>query len=389
MPRNKLPRATGGASGKPNQQFAVLPAALVLDRETTPAQKAVAMVICLHANRDGWAWPSLDTMAEMLGVQKPQISKMVQALRARGHVEMHYRVLNGKRKLYFRVIYDRPVETLVEAEREASPAEALVSTTETSDDAGKAPGGDALVSMKETSADAVSFHGGNDLFPSRKRNVSMVETPFFEHSSEHTKEQELPTPPAREAVGLEAQFADPQHREAYLALRAQHRNPPLLDIALRTVHQPPTGGPAFAWATIGAGLVDQLGNGETFNLNRLRGYCRSQLTAGVAPAVRSDAKGPHRASGAVSNGDRPWSGAALWDLFVRGGLTAPMQSRDALAERVEALVRDGAVSDGRVFLALVVHVKPWALAEIKFAKTREDRLLELLASFRVPSQGAA
>jgi hypothetical protein len=182
-------------------------------------------------------------------------------------------------------------------------------------------------------------------------------------------------------------FADPRHREAYLALRAQHRNPPLLDIALRTVHQPPTGGGQFAWEVIGAGLLEQLGNGESFNVSRLRGYCRQTLARQQergTTITRADFAG-----GYVTNRVGTWSGAALWDLFVRGGLTAPMQTRETLAERVEVLARDGQIPDADTFLALVLHVQPWALAEIKFAKTREDRLQELLASFRTPSQGAA
>lgn len=368
MTRPSLPRSTDLTGPKrARQQFAVVPAYVILDRTITPAQKNVMQVICLHANQDGWAWPKLETMGEILGVQKPQVSKMIEALRQAGCIEVQYRTHDGKRKMFFRVIYDRPLETLEVAATEA----------------GDEP---ELVSVEETNGAATGFHSGNDLFPSRKRDVSTTETPFFEHSSEQTKEQELPTPPAREAVGLEAEFTHEVHRRAYVELRAKHRSAVSLDAALQTVHQPVTGGAAFAWDVIGAGLVEQLGNGESFNLSRLRGYCR-HVTAGP-PAWAKSRTAPEAApnASAVSYaGTQGFTPASFWDLVITAGLAAGMQSRDTLSERVQALHRDGRVSDPVQFLALVLHVKPWALTEIKFRKERDERLAAALASFTAPA----
>lgn len=353
-------------------QFAVVPAAAVLDRSLTPAQKTVMQVVCLHANRDGWCWALFETMAEEVGVAVPQISKMVAALVAAGYLERHHRTMKGRRRVMLRVLYDRPASTI----EDVDPA-----------DIAEEP-----VSVVETLDENATFQGGKsaaDDFPPRKPRVSTLESHIL---IEQTKEQKLPSTAAREGEAenesgdLSSCYVHEAHRDAYHALRAKHPRPAMLDASLRAVHQPITGGPGYAWEVIGAALLDQLGNGETFNLARLRGYCRQAATprTNARPAAASPA-----ASAGVPIGGRTWSGPALWELFVRGGFTAPMQTRETLAERAQVLARDGQIPDADAFLALVLHVKPWALAEIKFAKSREERLLELLATFHAPAQGAA
>ncbi len=118
------------------------------------------------------------------------------------------------------------------------------------------------------------------------------------------------------------------------------------------------------------------------------------FTAGVLERwereqARSDAQAfvPAAVPGVVPRMATGWSAGrqAFWDLCVTGGLAAGMQSRDTIAERVQVLHRDGRVSDPAPFLALVLHVKPWKLAEIKFVKERDERLAAALASFTAPA----
>lgn len=182
--------------------------------------------------------------------------------------------------------------------------------------------------------------------------------------------EELPR--AREtAEDLSAHFTAPEHLVAYQALRRSHRAPEVLDATLRTIHAPITGGQGFDWLAIGAGILELLGNGEAFNAARLRGYCRS------AKAYEARHGRPLDAGSAIDNAGL---GAALcWERLVRGGFTAPMQTRETLEQRArEAHWPDWAAEQ---VLAFVLHVRPWELAEIKFAKERDDRLIAAMATF--------
>jgi hypothetical protein len=370
--RPRLPRSaeiTGPK--KARQQFAVVPAYVILDRTITPAQKTVMQVICLHANQDGWAWPKLDTIGEILGVQKPQVSKMIEALREAGCIEVQYRVHNRARKMFFRVIYDRPLETLD------------VATTE----AGEEP---EEVSKEETTGQSSGFPVGNESFPSRKQPVSMVETPLFEHSSEQTREQELPTPPradvrapADEVVGLSAQFTHEVHREAYLAIRESHRFARGFDAALNDIHAPINGGETFAWDVIGAALLQVRGNSETFNGARFRGYCRRHLANPLA-APQAAAAGQR-----VTLSGTPLTPQRFWDLCVETGLTARGQSASALDHRIERFASLGAIAEVEPIKALVLHVEPWTLALVTFTPDRLTKLRERFASYVLSHPEAA
>lgn len=110
----------------------------------------------------------------------------------------------------------------------------------------------------------------------------------------------------------------------------------------------------------------------------------SAFTPVVVEAGRAKLGGAHRAREIA--GGPP---THFWTLCADGGLLASMQSRDTLAERVQLLHRDGRIADPAAFLALVLHVKPWQLAEIKFRKERDERLAAALASFTAPAQEVA
>jgi hypothetical protein len=65
-----------------------------------------------------------------------------------------------------------------------------------------------------------------------------------------------------------------------------------------------------------------------------------------------------------------------------------MQSREALEERVRTLKADGKIHDEDAFLSLVLHVQPWALAEIRFDRTREERLAAAVATWTPATEAA-
>jgi hypothetical protein len=187
-------------------------------------------------------------------------------------------------------------------------------------------------------------------------------------------------------------FQHASHRDAYAAMRSAHRLPAALDAALRDIAEPVNGGPAYTWDEIGGALLQVLGNGETFNAARCRGYCRSIRAALVSqghtprPSARGAATAVSPATAEI--GGTAWSAADVWDLCVRSGLASPMQSREALEERVRTLKADGKIHDEDAFLSLVLHVQPWALAEIRFDRTREERLAAAVATWTPATEAA-
>lgn len=96
-----------------------------------------------------------------------------------------------------------------------------------------------------------------------------------------------------------------------------------------------------------------------------------------------------RRSGDVQVGPQRLSAPEIWQRCVDVGLTSPMLSRDTMREAVERLVARGAVVDGEAFLGLVLELEPATLAEIKFAKTREERLRERLGAWASKHAGRA
>jgi hypothetical protein len=224
--------------------------------------------------------------------------------------------------------------------------------------------------------DTAEVGGGESVTPrhAASRFVTPIAPASAPASASEGEEREK-GPAANAAPMHAARFEHLPHREAYLTVRRAHRFPWAFDAALEhEVHAPISGGPGFAWEIIGAALLQLQGNGESFNVARLRGYCRSQ----DAGAARRPASGP---TGEVAIGTMRLTPDAFWTLCVEAGLTAPMLNRGMLEDAVSRLTTQGRVTDPPAFLACVLAVNPAGLAEIKFAKTREERLVERLQSF--------
>lgn len=112
---------------------------------------------------------------------------------------------------------------------------------------------------------------------------------------------------------------------------------------------------------------------------------RPQLLRAYVRRVQRGADGATAAGAAAVPGALGLTAAACWALCVRAGLTQPMLNRATVLEICARLARDGEVSDGDAFAALVLHLEPWALAEIKFGKAREEQLGARFASWRPPA----
>ncbi len=336
----------------------IIPERALADSEVTGARLRALCAIGTFTNRDGGGvWAANETIAERAKMDEREFRRAAAWLVERGYVRkrVRYKATGAQDTNQLQIVLDDPADEAVEGGGGNPPTRQQGEGETPPPPLGEIP---------------PPRGGGN---PPTKR------TPLTD-----------PTTNTTAPVGLADEFADPLHREAYVALRARHKQPAMLDLALRAVHAPPTGGPAFAWATIGAGLVDQLGNGETFNLNRLRGYCRRELAGGAAPAISVTREIlPGGFVGSVRVGAQQLTAAQFWDLCVTHGLTAAMQTGETICERIADMHAAGVVQDPQAFAQLVAHVEPWRLAEIKFAKTREERLAAAIGAWREPAQGVA
>ncbi len=84
--------------------------------------------------------------------------------------------------------------------------------------------------------------------------------------------------------GCAERFEDAAHRAAYDAYRRKHRMPDGFDATLVSVHEPPSGGEAFAWPIIGQSLVEMRGASADFSAAALRAFCRRLLRGDLPPA---------------------------------------------------------------------------------------------------------
>jgi DNA-binding transcriptional ArsR family regulator len=77
------PRAAG--------QFSRLPAAAVFDRNVTNGNLRVLAALATYADKEGWCYPALGTLAKGLGVSRQAIQNHMRRLRLAGYVEAQVR----------------------------------------------------------------------------------------------------------------------------------------------------------------------------------------------------------------------------------------------------------------------------------------------------------
>ncbi len=84
--------------------LAVIPARAVTDARVTPAALRVLLAIGSHTDRNGWCRVKEDTLATMIGVSRPAVSRQVSVLRKLGYVEVE----RTGRSSRYRVVLDVP-----------------------------------------------------------------------------------------------------------------------------------------------------------------------------------------------------------------------------------------------------------------------------------------
>lgn len=333
----------------------IIPARALDDRSLSARELRTLLAIGAYTNRQGrGAWASQTTMATRAGMTRPQFNACVRSLCEKGYLfkKRRFRENGAETTAEIDIIIDdrRPPTDATRVPVEGTPPVPSEGTPPRVPKTGTPP-------------------------------VIAAETPGVPTAGTQTNPINVTaSPPPAIASELE-RFEHPDHRAAYTALRSAHRLPVSFDAGLREVHAPSTGGAAYPWPVIGAALVQLQANGETFNVARLRGYCRSHQQGAPSPRQAAAAATAATAGAEVQVGPQRFAASTLWALWVRAGLTSPMLTREMVTESVARLAQEGAVTDPDAFTAITLAIEPAELARITWERTRTERLTERLADW--------
>lgn len=203
-------------------RFAVVPTAWLRDTTLTTYDKVVLCVIASYADTNGYCWPSVPTIAAGAGASERQVQYCLKHLQDVGAIDIVRRQRNNGDAAsngYWLKGYDRPVVNEV-------------------------------------------HHAGAVCAPG-------VVQEMHPNNTSKNKTTEHTTTTASVFV-----FERDEHQQVYESLRRGSRLPAAFDASLRTCLEPMTGGKAYTLDQLGAALLELAGNGESFNIGRLRGYLR-------------------------------------------------------------------------------------------------------------------
>lgn len=132
-------------------QFSVIPARAMCDPRVSNAAYRVLGVLASYADREGWCWPSQQTMADALGVKRQAVAKQLGALEELGYIDSRRRTRpdKGETSKAYRVLYD--AEPASEQEDDARPDVAPPATSEVAPPATSRVAGPATSEVARTS----------------------------------------------------------------------------------------------------------------------------------------------------------------------------------------------------------------------------------------------
>ena len=106
------------------ERWAKLAARAVVDRGLRPMDVRVLGAIGIFADREGTAWPSQQTLSEMVGASRETVCKSIARLRQHGYVDRYRkRTPRGWKRNVYRLLY--PVYAPIQRGREHEICERL------------------------------------------------------------------------------------------------------------------------------------------------------------------------------------------------------------------------------------------------------------------------
>jgi DNA-binding MarR family transcriptional regulator len=87
-------------------RWAKLAARAVADRSLTATHVRILAVIGIYADRDGVAWPSQDTIATVIGINRATVCRAIKRLREHGYLDRYRKPTNrGRYRNVYQLFY--------------------------------------------------------------------------------------------------------------------------------------------------------------------------------------------------------------------------------------------------------------------------------------------
>ena len=95
-----------GTTMAKGERWAKLAARAVADRSLTATHVRVLAVIGIYAGRDGTAWPSQETIAAVIGVNRATVCRAIKRLLAGGYLDRYRKPTSrGRYRNVYRLLY--------------------------------------------------------------------------------------------------------------------------------------------------------------------------------------------------------------------------------------------------------------------------------------------
>lgn len=95
-----------------NARFSVLQSRAVMDKRISNAEFRTLAALGTFGDKDGWCFPRLKTIGDMLGKSRQAVSQDIARLAAMGYIEIHHQKRddgsNGSNK--YRILFDTPID---------------------------------------------------------------------------------------------------------------------------------------------------------------------------------------------------------------------------------------------------------------------------------------
>ena len=85
--------------------WGVIPGEVFRDKELTAAAKLLYLVLSTMAHRDGYCWPSNETLAAELDLSKRRVQQMLVQLQEKGYIRVSVQRAEGTNEVERRYIY--------------------------------------------------------------------------------------------------------------------------------------------------------------------------------------------------------------------------------------------------------------------------------------------
>ena len=94
-----------------NARFSITPSGAVSDKRISDAQFRTLAALGVFGDKNGWCWPGLKVLADMLGKSKQAVSKDIQYLKKIEVIEVYKRFnqeTKSQRSNKYRILFDTP-----------------------------------------------------------------------------------------------------------------------------------------------------------------------------------------------------------------------------------------------------------------------------------------